>query len=116
MQINSRYLIDDNRVAIIALLRRKNTEVLEKLIIDVIAGNSSFEQFFDVVYSIGSDCDYRMIICDWNSKNEAPGLWMTDNIMRELINVFDQHLFLYWISADSLRDFDGYHESHLHRH
>jgi hypothetical protein len=107
VQINSRYLIDDNRLAVIALVRRKNTKALEKLIIDVIQGNSSFEQFIDVVYNIGSDCDYRMIICDWNSKNRSPGLRMTDNIMCGLINLFEGHLLLYWISADSFRDFDG---------
>ena len=107
VQLNSRYLIDDNRMAVIALVRRKNAKALEKLIIDVIAGNSSFEQFFDVVYNIGSDCDYRMIICDWNSKNRHPGLWMTDNIMYQLIDLFEHHLCLYWISADALRDVDG---------
>jgi len=107
VQINSRYLIDDNRIAVIALLRRKNTEVLDKIIIDVIAGNSSFEQFYDVVYNTGSDCDYRMIVCDWNSKNEPSGLRMADNIMCALINLFNHHLFLYWISADSLRDWEG---------
>jgi len=107
VQINSKYLIDDNRIAIIALIKRKNSKVLEKLIIDVIAGNSSFDQVIDVVYNIGSDCDYRMIICDRNSKNEALGLRMTDNIMRQLINFFNQYLFLYWMSADALRDVDG---------
>jgi hypothetical protein len=107
VQVNSRYLINDNRVAVIALVRRKNSKLLEKLIIDVIACNSSFDQFFDVVYNIGSDCDYRMILCDWNSKNEEPGLRMTDNIMRQLINLFEHHLFLYWISADAIRDVDG---------
>ncbi len=107
VQINSRYLIDDNRIAVIALIKRKNTEVLDKLIIDVIAGNSTFEQVYDVVYNTGSDCDYRVIICDWNSKKKAPGLWMTDNIMSALINRFDHHLFLYWISADAIRDVDG---------
>jgi hypothetical protein len=107
VQINSRYLIDDNRVAVIALIKRKNTEVLEKLIIDVIAGNSTFEQVYDVVYNTGADCDYRMIICDWNSKNDSPGLSMTDSIMCQLINYFDRHLFLYWICADALRDVDG---------
>ena len=69
VQINSRYLIDNNRVAVITLVRRKNTEVLDKLIIDIIAGDLSFEQFIDVVYNIGSDCDYRMILHDQNSKN-----------------------------------------------
>jgi hypothetical protein len=107
VQINSRYLIDDNRIAVIALIKRKNTEVLDKLIIDVIAGNSTFEQVYDVVYNTGSDCDYRVIICDWNSKKKAPGLWMTDDIMCQLINRFDHHLFLYWISADAIRDVDG---------
>lgn len=107
VQINSRYLIDENRVAVIALVRRKNARLLEKLIIDVIAGNSSFDQATDVVYNIGSDCDYHMILCDWNSKNKAPGLWMTDNIMKALINHFECHLYLFWISADALRDVDG---------
>ena len=107
VQINSRYLVDDNRVAVIALIKRKKTEVLDKLIIDVIAGNSTFEQFYDVVYNTGSDCDYRLIICDWNSKERPAGLHMTDDIMCQLINYFDRHLFLYWISADALRDVDG---------
>ena len=107
VQINSRYLIDDNRVAVIALIKQKNGKLLEKLIIDVIAGNSSFNQFIDVVYSIGSDCDYRLILCDWNSKNKAPSLWMTDDIMHQLVEYLNGHLFLYWICAYAIRDVDS---------
>ena len=107
VQINSRYVIDDNRAGVIALIKRKNSKLLEKLIIDVIADNSSFDQVIDVVYSIGSDCDYRMILCDWNSKKRTRGLRMTDNIMTRLVEYLNGHLFLYWISAAALRDVDG---------
>jgi len=107
VQINSRYLIDDNRLAVIALIKRKTSRVLEKMIIDVIAGNSSFEQLYDVVYNTGSGCDYRLMICDWHSKNKSSGLWMTDHIMHQLINHLDLYLSLYWICADAIRDVDG---------
>ena len=110
VQINTTYLIDDNRIAVIVLIKRKNSlnlVKLEKLIVDVIAGNSSFEQLYDVVYNVGADCDYRMIICDWHSKNKTSGLWMTDDIMCRLISHFDRHLSLYWICADALKDIDG---------
>lgn len=107
VQVKARYLIDDDRIAVVALIKRKNTEVLEKLIIDIVAGNSSFEQIYDVAYSIGAGCDYRLIICDWNSKNNHPGLRMTDDIMCQLINYFDHYLSLSWIAADGFMDVDG---------
>jgi len=107
VQINSRYFIDDIRVAVIALIKRKNTEVLEKLIIDVIAGQSSFEQFLDVVYGVGSDCDYRVILYDQNSKNYSEGIYMEEPIMRELIERLDGHLFLCWMNVDATRDEHG---------
>ena len=107
VQINSRYIIDDNRKAVIALIKRKNTEVLDKLIIDIIAGQSSFEQFLDVVYSIGSACDYRVILYDQNSKNYPDRIYMEEPIMRELIERLDGHLCLYWMSVDATRDEHG---------
>ena len=69
VQINSRYLIDDNRVSVIALIKRKNTEILDKLIIDIISGLPQFEQLMDVLYNVGSDCDYRVVLYDYNAQN-----------------------------------------------
>ena len=78
VQVNSRYFINDNRVAVIALVRRKNSKLLEKLIIDVIACNSSFDQFFDVVYNIGSDDNNIRGI----SKADNPGKYF-DNLRKK---------------------------------
>jgi len=107
VQINSRYLIDDNRIAVIALIKRKSDNILEKLIIDAIAGRSSFEQLIDVVYNIGSDCDYRVALFDQNSKNYPEGIYMAEPVMHELIERIDGHLFLCWINVDATRDEHG---------
>ena len=107
VQVNSRYLINDNRVAVIALVRRKNSKLLEKLIIDVIAGWPSFEQLRDVVYNIGSDCDYHAILYDQNSKNEHIGMYLTNPLVHSLVRHLDGSLFLYWINVDAYRDVDG---------
>jgi len=103
-QVKARYLIDDDRVAVVALIKRKNENVLEKLVFDVIAGNYSFDQFYNVLYNIGSDCDYRIIIYDHNSNIYIKGTYMTDAIMRELTEKLDGHLFLCFISSDATRD------------
>jgi len=70
VKVNSVYLIDDNRIALIILLRRRGTEILDKLIVDVIASYPEFEQIMDVIYNNGNDCDYRMILYDENVKHE----------------------------------------------
>lgn len=70
VKVNSKYFIDENRIAIILLLRRKGTEILDKVIIDTISGYPSFEQIMDVFYNIGSDCDYRVVLYDNNAKND----------------------------------------------
>ena len=71
VRVNSRYLIDDHRVAVILLLKRKGTEILDKVIVDAIAGWASFEQIMDVIYNIGVDCDYRVVLYDENRKDRS---------------------------------------------
>jgi hypothetical protein len=79
VQINSRYLIDDNRVAVIALIKRKNSKLLEKLIIDVIEGDPSFEQLMDVIYNVGADCEYRVVLYDHNVKYKSHDVNLKDS-------------------------------------
>lgn len=80
------YLIDGNRLALIVLLRRKGAEILDKLIIDVISGYIEFEQLMDVLYIIGSDADYRIILYDNNAqdcgRHSITGIMLT-SIMKE---------------------------------
>lgn len=66
VQVKSRYLIDNHRIAIIILLRRKSSVVLDKLIVDVISTHPRLEQLLDVLYNVGADCDYRIILYDDN--------------------------------------------------
>lgn len=66
VKVNSHYLIDDHRIAIILLMRRKDTEVLDKVIVDVTTSHPRFEQLIDVLYNVGSDCDHHIILYDNN--------------------------------------------------
>lgn len=70
VQVNSRYLIDDNRVAIILLVKRKGTEIMDKVIVDVISSHLKFEQLMDVFYNVGANCDYRIVLYDENTRFE----------------------------------------------
>lgn len=66
VQINSGHFIDDHGMAIIILLKRRSNSTLDKAIIDVIASHPRFEQFINVFYELGADCDYRIIVYDNN--------------------------------------------------
>jgi len=73
VQVNSRYLIDNNRIAVILLLKRKDNEILDKVIVDVISGLPTFAQLMDVFYNVGSDCDYSLILYDENNQHVPYG-------------------------------------------
>lgn len=104
VQINSRYLIDDNRVAIIALIKRKNNEVLDKLIIDVTGSSLMFEQFTDIIYNIGSGCDYRLMLYDVNTKNFSGGITYCSHLMSELMDHFDGMVSMSLLEIDCIED------------
>lgn len=70
VQVNSEYLIDENRIAKIILLKRKETEILDKVIVDAICSWPTFGQLMDVLYNVGSDCDYHVVVYDENTKRE----------------------------------------------
>lgn len=69
----SKYLIDDDRLAVTLLLKRKGTEILDKVIIDAISSWPSFEQIMEVLYTLGSDCDYRIVLYDRNFDSDCWG-------------------------------------------
>ena len=66
VEINSRHPIDDHGMAIIIFLKKRSNSTLDKAIIDVIASHPRFEQFINVFYELGADCDYRIILYDNN--------------------------------------------------
>jgi hypothetical protein len=103
VRIHSRYLINDDRVAIIVVIKQKATDILDKMIIDVIAGFPSFEQFIDVIYDVGADCDYHVIICDKNSKNHTSLVIVTDPLMFQLMDHIDSDVFMSFILADAIK-------------
>jgi len=98
----SRHLIDDNRVSVIVLVRRKNTEVLDKLIIDVIAGGPMFEQCMEVLYNVGSDCDHRLILYDVNTKNYSKGIIYCHHLMCKLMDHFKNLVSMSLIGVDCI--------------
>jgi hypothetical protein len=103
VQVNSRYLIDNHRIAIILLLRRKGTEILDKVIVDVTSSHPRFEQLMDVFYNIGSDCDYRVIVYDENDQDYMlPGVSMTEYLMAPLRDYLRGRTFLSIIGIDLL--------------
>ena len=104
VQINSRYIIDDNRVAVIVLIKRKNKEVLDKMIIDVIGSSPRFEQFMDVIYNIGSGCDYRLMLYDINTKHFSGGILYCDHLMSDLMDHFDGEVSMSLIGIDCIQD------------
>jgi hypothetical protein len=106
VQIKSKYVINDNRLAVIVLVRRKSKDVLEKMIVDIIAGNPSFEQFLDVGYNVGSDCDYRVIMYDGNTKNHGDTLYLPEDIMSQLIGCLEGNVFVSLIEADAVKEND----------
>ena len=71
VKVNTTYRVDNNRIALIILLRRKGTEILDKLIVDAVSGYPQFEQIMDVLYVIGSDADYHIILYDKNTRHHT---------------------------------------------
>lgn len=71
VKVNTTYLVDENRIALIVLLKKKGTEILDKLIIDAISGHPQFEQIMDVLYVVGADAGYHIILYDNNTQHHS---------------------------------------------
>ena len=102
VEIDSRHPIDDHRMAITILLKKKNNSTLDKLIIDIISSHPRFEQFINVLYELGADCDYRIIIYDENGNCQdvdSPCL-SSFSRMPTLIEYLDGYAFICAMGID----------------
>jgi len=68
--IDSEYYIGNHSVVFIISLRRRGTEIRDKVIVDVFTGDPQLEQIMHVIFNIGHECDYRLVLYDHNFGNE----------------------------------------------
>lgn len=97
---NTTYLINHDRIALIVLLRRKDTEILDKLIIDVISGTPKFEQIMDALYVIGADSDFRIILYARNIRGWGDYHPLIGTRLTSLMNALRGRVFLTVIGID----------------
>jgi len=67
--IAKQYLIDDDRLSLILTLEDEDKH-LERAIIDVKTSFPTWEQMMDVVYTIGQDCETKIVIFDGVEKED----------------------------------------------
>ena len=68
--IMNTYLIDHNRLVVIARVRKKANGRLKKIVIDVKTGEPTFQQMMDLTFNLGSDSDKRVVVFDGSKVTE----------------------------------------------
>lgn len=98
--LNTTYLVNYDRIALVVLLRRKDTDILDKLIIDVISGAPKFEQIMDALYVIGADSDFRIILYAKNIRGWGDYHPLIGTRLTSLMNALRGKVFLTIIGID----------------
>lgn len=100
VELRTRYLIDYDRIVLIVLLRRKDTDILDKLIIDVISRAPKFEQIMDALYVIGVDSDFRIILYARNVRGMGDYHPVIGSKLTSLMKALRGRVFLTVIGID----------------
>jgi len=67
--IAKQYLIDDDRVSVIATMEDEDKH-LQQAIIDVKTGFPTWEQMMDVIYTTGEGCETKIVVFDGTEKED----------------------------------------------
>ena len=62
--------IDENRLTLIVNTIRKDTLYANRVVIDVIMGEPTWDQMMDVTFGVGHGCNPRIIVCDPGKQDE----------------------------------------------
>jgi hypothetical protein len=74
--------IDNKRLAVIVNTMKKDTLYSNRVIIDVIMGEPTWDQMMDVTFYIGTGCNPRIIVCDPGDPEEFSLDAMVDGFFR----------------------------------
>jgi hypothetical protein len=64
LNIERVYTIDEDRLAVVIKTQMKGTLCWNRMILDVIMGEPTWDQMMDITFSIGSECNPKIIVCD----------------------------------------------------
>jgi hypothetical protein len=97
LKVHQTSIINDDRYSVIADTLNTNTCLTNRIIIDVIKGEPTWEQMMDITYGIGSDCNTRIIICNIGST----GSCYLDWTISDFVLMSNEHgLSTYVLSAN----------------
>ena len=107
VEIIESYDCNNDHVGLIAEMQNKNTDEIEKIIIDVVVGYPVTEQIYETVYKKGSNCDKRIIIyTEGLADHDAYG-GMDDDAIKNLVenlNGYGTNIFLVKMKYDSVEN------------
>lgn len=102
------YEVDSDRKGLILNIKEKFVIDLRKVIIDVRLGKPSFEQVHDATYTIGADCDKRVLIfTDSNNYIDYEKMEADLAVVRNLLLAINsKDLGLYLVQSSVFTDYD----------
>ena len=64
LHIERVYVIDEDRLGIVIKTQMRGTRCWNRVIVDVIMGEPTWDQMMDLTFSFGSECKPKIIVCD----------------------------------------------------
>lgn len=97
--IYRRYSIDHNRYGLVINTVKKDTGYLVRIVLDVKLGEPTWNQLMDVTYSIGADCDIKIVIFDGEKNSDSFGGSSLAESFCEVVNKSGVSIYLVQVKA-----------------